>query len=165
MHQEQTIQRREEKYVNTHMRPANWQFGNREHRHLHWVAWVAFWADMLFTLELAVRVGQVEVHLIICASTVSADSFQCRLDKEGLLPGGCDEALPCVFPFQASASHLQETQLPTSSLFGLQHEISWWDIAFPLLWCTKTLLWPVWPYSMPGACWTVPAVPNLLALP
>jgi len=39
------------------------------------------------------------------------------------------------------------------------------DFEFPLMRYMKTLLWPFWPYWRPGACRTVPAVPNLLALP
>jgi len=41
----------------------------------------------------------------------------------------------------------------------------WSGIVFPLSWSAKTLFWPFWPYSRPGACQTVPAVPDLLALP
>jgi len=37
--------------------------------------------------------------------------------------------------------------------------------AFPVLRHAKTLLWPFWPFSRPGTCRTVPAVPDLLALP
>jgi hypothetical protein len=37
---------------------------------------------------------------------------------------------------------------------------------FLFLYCSvQKLSLTVWPYPMPGACWTVPAVPDLLALP
>jgi len=40
------------------------------------------------------------------------------------------------------------------------------DEVFRFLHCgAKSLLWPFWPYSTPGACRTVPAAPDLFALP
>jgi len=50
-----------------------------------------------------------------------------------------------------------------SSLTSVQ--VSWSGIAFRLLQHMKTVLGPFWPYPRPGTIWTVPAVPDLLALP
>jgi len=69
------------------------------------------------------------------------------------------------FQSQQSPFHAQEAKHPASSLDGYRRKVSWSGIVFPLLWLTKTLHWPFSQYSRPGACRTVPAVPDLLALP
>jgi len=66
---------------------------------------------------------------------------------------------------QTSPVYVQETKHPASSLLGPWHVVSWSDIVCPPLPHTETHLWPFWPYSMPGACWTVPALHYLFALP
>jgi len=67
--------------------------------------------------------------------------------------------------FAAFNFYAQQTQHPASSLLRPCREVSWLGTGFPLLRHSKTLLWPLWPCSRPGACQTVPAEHNLLALP
>jgi hypothetical protein len=69
-------------------------------------------------LESALCVGQGEVHLDLCVSSVSADSLRCHFGKEGSRVFGYDKALLGVFVSQPSPSYAQETQHPTSSLLG-----------------------------------------------
>jgi len=171
MHPMYKTEHREENNVNTYIGLANWQFGNIELRHCFWVAWVALQVEVVFraevasALESAVCVGLVEMHLFLGISSVSADSLRCHFGKEGICPSGFDEAWPGVFLSQPSPCYAPETPRPTSSLLRLQLEVSWSDIAFHPLQYTTTRLWPFWPYSMRGACRTVPAVADLLALP
>jgi hypothetical protein len=75
-------------------------------------------------LESALCVGRVEVHLLVCVSSVFADSLQCHLGKEGSRTFGYDEALPGVFVSQPSPCYAQETQHPASSLLGPRRVIS-----------------------------------------
>jgi len=51
VHQMCKIQRREEKYVNTHIRPANFQFGNIELRNCHLFGQVAIRAEVVSAQE------------------------------------------------------------------------------------------------------------------
>jgi len=53
---------------------------------------------------------------------------------------------------------------PVSSILELSCRMFWSDIEIALLQCAKSPLCPFWPYSRPGACRTVPAVPDLLVL-
>jgi len=158
-----------EKYVNTYIRPANWGFGNADLWHCYRVARVAFRAEEAFraqvlsALESAVYIGQLEMHLFRCVSTLSVDSVWCHFGKEGIHPSGFDEAWPGVFQLQPWPIYTLENWHPTSSLFGLRREDSWSDIGFPLLRRAKTPLWTLWRYSRRGAYWTVPAVPDLLS--
>jgi hypothetical protein len=96
---------------------------------------------------------------------MSADSLRWHFGKEGSRTFGFDEALLGVFVSQPSPFCAQETQHPASFVLGSWRVVSLCDILFPQLRRAKSLLWPFWPYSMPGACRTVPAVPDLLALP
>jgi len=66
-------------------------------------------------LESALCVGRVEVHMIVCVSSVSADSLWCRVGMKGSRMFGFDEALPGVFVSQPSPLCGQETRHPTSS--------------------------------------------------
>jgi len=68
--------------------------------------------------------GRVEVHMILCISTVYADSFRCYFGKEGSRTFGYDEALPGVFVSQPSPCYAQETQHPTSSILGPRRMVS-----------------------------------------
>jgi len=85
--------------------------------------------------------------------------------KEGSRTFRYDEVLLGVFVSQPSPFYAQETQYTTSFLLGPWRVVSYCNISFALLQRTKSLLWPFWPYSMPGSCRTVPAVPDLLAMP
>jgi hypothetical protein len=66
----------------------------------------------------AVCVGQVEVHMSLGFSSLSADSLRCHLGKEGSLTCGFNEALPGVFVLQTSPFYRQETQHAASSRLG-----------------------------------------------
>ena len=78
---------------------------------------------------------------------------------------GCGEAYLGVILSQSSRFDAPETQDPSASLLSPWRKVSRADIFFPLLRSATTLLLTFWPYSRPGACWTVPAVPDLLAWP
>jgi hypothetical protein len=70
---------------------------------------VACQAEVELALESALCVGQEEVHLFLCVSTVSADSLQCNFCKKGSRTFGYDEAMPGVFVLQPSPFYAQET--------------------------------------------------------
>jgi len=159
------IPHRDELYANMYIRPPNWWFQQVKLWKCYWLGRVACLAEVEWTLESALCVGRVEVHLFLCVSSVSAESVRCHFGKEGSWTFGFDESLPGVFVSQPSPLCAQETEHPTSFLLGRRRVVSLWDISFPQTWRTKSLLWPFWPYSTPGACRTVPAVPDLLALP
>jgi len=42
---------------------------------------MAFWTEVASVLVLALSVGLVEVHLLLCASSISAESLLCRFGK------------------------------------------------------------------------------------
>lgn len=81
MHQEYIIQPNEEKYVNTHVRPANQGLRKIDLRHCSRVARVAFRAEMASVLELAVCVSWVEMQLLLYVSSISVDSLWCHFAK------------------------------------------------------------------------------------
>jgi hypothetical protein len=58
---------------------------------------VAWLAEVESALESAIYVRRVEVHLILCVSSVSADSLRGYYGKEGSRTFGFDKALPGVF--------------------------------------------------------------------
>jgi hypothetical protein len=138
---------------------------------------VAFWAEMASAqesalewaletaVESAVLIGWAEVRLYLCVSSVPPDFMRCNFTKEDIRPFDFDEALLRVLLLQPSTCYAHETQHPGSSFLRLRCEVSLSDTEFPLLRRAKIRLWPFWPYSMPGACWTVRAVRDLLALP
>jgi len=183
MHHEKIIPHREVMYVNMHIRAVNWRFGTVELWHCYRMvrvvlqvegvfrAQVAFLAELAFRAEVAwalvssVCVSQVDVHLSLYVSSMSEDALWCHSGKEGIWPFGFDEASLGVFLSQPLPFYALETQHPTSSLLGLWPKVSWSNTVFSLLGHNKTCLWPFWPYSRPGACWTVSAVHDLLALP
>jgi len=165
MPQDRKIQHVEEMYVNMHIWLANWWFGNIVLRNWDQLGHVVCPANVASALELAVCVGLVEVHFLLCVSSVSVDCLGCHFGKHGIQTWGFDESQPGVFVSLPSPFYAQETQHPASSLLRPQREVSWFDISFPWLRHVNTLPWPFWPYSRSGACRTVPAVPDLLALP
>ena len=85
---------------------------------------VACRAEVESALESAHCVGQGEVHLFLCVSSVSADSLRCHFGKEGSRAFGYDEALPGVFASRPSPIYSQESQHPESSLLGPQRAVS-----------------------------------------
>ena len=161
MHQDWTIQHRDGMDVNTHIRPANWWFRYVELRNCYRIGQV----ECRTEVGLAVCVEREEVQLVLRVSNVSVEFVRCHFGKEGIRMCGLDEASPGFFLSQPAPLYAPETQNPTSSLCGPRCEVSWSHISSPLLRHAKTLLWPFWPYSRPGTCRTVPAVPDLHALP
>jgi hypothetical protein len=73
----------EGRYENMYIRPANWQFGNIQLRIFPRLAQVACWAQLASTLESAVSIGWVNVHLCLYLSRVSGNSLRCNVFKEG----------------------------------------------------------------------------------
>ena len=155
MHQDWNIERWEEEYVYIHMRVAHLQFLNFVLHHCHWVTQVAFWADVASVL--------VEVHILLCATSMPVDSVLCNFGKECSRPDDFYEPLLGVFLVWPSPCRARETQLLTSSFLGRPCNVSWSGIAFAQMECAKTLLWPLWPYSRQVTCRTVLVVPNLIA--
>jgi len=129
------------------------------------MAQVAFQVEVELFLMSAVWVGLEEVRPCPCASSLSVDSWRCHFGKEGSRQFDFDKPLPGVVLLQLSPFYAQEIQHPASSLPRLLREASKSAAAFPLSRLAKTLLQPFSPYSTPGACLTVLAVPDLLALP
>jgi len=171
MHQVKIFQRREEKDVNTYIQLVNGWCGSVELRQCDKVAQVAFHVDVKFraeetsALESAVCVGRMEMHMFLSIPSVSPDSLRCHFGKEGIRPSGFDEASPGVILSQHSPVYAPDTQHPTVGFLALRCDVSGSDNAFPLLRPLKTCHWPFRPYSRRDACRTVPAVPDLLALP
>jgi hypothetical protein len=77
------------------------------------VARVAIWAEVMIWAEMvsaqysAVCIGQFEMHLIHCVSSVAADRLQCHFGKEGIRPSGFDIVQPGVFLSQPSPCYVQ----------------------------------------------------------
>jgi hypothetical protein len=63
---------------------------------------------MKLALELAHRIGWVQVDLFPCVSNVSADSLQCQWGKEGSRMFGFGEALPGFSVSPSSGLYAQE---------------------------------------------------------
>jgi len=151
-------------YENTYIRQSNGWCQYVELQTRYRLGRVTCLVEVELALESAVSVGHVEVHLLHCVSSDSAGSLRCHFSKEGSRTFGFDKALLGVFVSQPSPFCAQETPHPTSVLFGPGSIVSLCDISFPQLQRAKSLLSLFWPYSMPGACRTVSAVPDLLAL-
>jgi hypothetical protein len=106
-------------YVYTHIRVAHFRFqiihlphGDRVAQ----VAQAAFWAERASVL--------LELHLLRCASTTSADTELRNDGNEGLVQFDILEALLGVFICQLTPVYALETQLPTSSRLG-----HWWEVS------------------------------------
>jgi len=143
--------------VYTHRWMAYLLFNNFHFRQCHLVAQVAFWAEVLPVLE--------QVRRILCASSMSADSLLWHFGMEGSRP--VDFYEPLLDDFLSKPSPFACPRDSTPCYFS-----SWTSARGFLISCCvfsiaarKNPLWPFWPYSRPGACWTVPAVPDLLASP
>jgi len=144
---------------------AHLRFRNHELPDGDQVVEVVFRGDVASVLVLAVCVGLVEVHLFLCASTMSVYCMLCHFGYEVRHLFYFNDPTPSVFLSQPSPFYAQEGQHPTSSLLRLLHKVCWSDIVFPQLWPTKTLLLPFWPYQRQGTGQNVLAVPDPLALP
>jgi hypothetical protein len=75
-------------------------------------------------VECALCVGRVEVHLLLCVSSVAADSLRGNFRTEAGRTFGSDEALQGVIVMLLVPFNGQETQHPTSSLPGPQRVVS-----------------------------------------
>ena len=85
---------------------------------------VAFQAEMASALLSSVCIPEVEMHLYLSISRVSADSLHCNLGKEGIRRFDFDEVLPGVLLSQPSPFHALETQHPASSFLRLRCAVS-----------------------------------------
>jgi hypothetical protein len=85
---------------------------------------VAFRAEMVFTLKSAVCIGQVEMHLFVCTSSMPADPLQCHFGKKGICPCDYVTAWPGVFLSQRAPTYVQEGKHPASFLLRLRRELS-----------------------------------------
>jgi len=130
--QDWKIERWEALYVYTHIRVAHLLFRSFEHSHCHQVGQVVFRASVAPVM--------VEVHLCLCASSVSVDSLLCHIRKEDCCLCDFHEPLPAVFLSQLSHCYAWQPQHPASSLLGLRRQVSWSAVAFPLSRHAKTLL-------------------------
>jgi hypothetical protein len=83
---------------------------------------------MTFREEAALRAEVLpvllEVWRFLCATSVSVDSLLCHFGMEGSRVFDFYKPLPGVFLLQPSTFDDQETQLLTSSLLGLQRDVS-----------------------------------------
>jgi len=144
-------------YVFTHIQVAHLRFQNFELPHYHQGARVAF--------QAGVALAQVDVHLFHCASQMSAESMLWHDGNEGSHPGDFHKPLLGV-----SAIPVFTVLCPANStphLFS-SRSLAWNSfsgVAFPLVWQSKTLLWPFCLDSIPGVCRTGLCVLDLLGLP
>jgi len=102
MHQEENMQHRDEKYVNTHMWLGNWRFGNVEIRKCCRLRRVVSRAPVISAVASADCSRWAEVWIFRCVSSVFADSLRCHCDWEGIHPCGFDKASPGAFVSQRS---------------------------------------------------------------
>ena len=77
---------------------------------------MAFWAEVALVVE--------EVHLCLCASSVSAESLLCHFGKEGSRLFDFHEPLPGDILSQPSRCYARGSHQPTSSLSGLRLKVS-----------------------------------------
>jgi len=159
------IESRKGEHAYIHIRQADLGFWKFERDSCHRMAQVAFWVEVAWVLVAPVCVGLEEVRPCLCASRVSVDSLRCHFGKEGGRRFGFHKPSPGVIILQLSPFYAQQIQHPTSSLPGLLRKVSWTGDVLPLSRRAKTLFWPFLPYSRRGACLTVLAVPDLVALP
>jgi len=126
------ILHRDELYVNMYIWPANWWFEKVELRKWYRLGRVVCQAEVQSALECTLCIRRVEVNLLLCVSSLSADSWQCHIGKTGSRMFGFDEALQGVFVLQSLHFYAQQTQHPASSVLGPPCMVSYWDILFPL---------------------------------
>jgi len=143
MHYDWKIECWEAENVFTHTWMAYHLFHNFEFPDCHQMAQVAFRAEVVVRAEVLPVL--VEVCRLLCTSSVSGDPLVCHFGTEGSSQYDFYKPLPGVFLKQPSQLYARETELLASSVVGLQHEVSWLVVAFPLLQSMKTLLWPFSP--------------------
>jgi hypothetical protein len=111
-HHRRKIPRSEELYAHTYIRLAYSRFDMIELPKCYRLGRVACQAEVESALESALCVGQVEVHLFLCVSSMSVDSLWCHSGKEGTRIFGFDEALPRVFVLQLSPFYARKLNTP-----------------------------------------------------
>jgi len=129
------------------------------------VAQVVFRAKVVLVLRSAVWGSLVQVHASHCASSVSLDSLPSSFINKDSHPIGFHKQWPADVLLQASHSYAPDSQLSPSSHQELRHKDAWSGITISMLRHAQTHLWPSWHNSRQRICWTVLAVPDLLALP
>jgi len=133
MHQDWHIEHWEQQYVYAHTWVAHHQCPNTGPLHFRKLYHVTFRAKVVLILD--------QVHLILCASSMSADALLCSWGKSCSCPFDFHQPLLGVLPMQPSRVYTLETKPPSSSLLQLRREDPWSGIVFPLLWQVETLLW------------------------
>ena len=165
MYHDWKIDRREGEHVYIHIWLADlecWNFGRDFCQRM---ARVAFLVDVVLVLVSAISVRLEEVHPCLWTSRVYVDSSRCHFGKEGSHRLDFHTPSLGVVLSQLSPFYAQEIQHPASSLPRLLCEVCRSGVGCSLSQHAKTLLWPIPPYSRPGACLTVLPVPDLLASP
>jgi len=165
MYHDWKFERRKGEHVYIHIWRADVGFCNCALDFCHRMAQVAFWVKVSLLL---VSGGCVELEGVcpsLGASSLSVDSLQCHFGMDGSSQFDFHKPSPCVVLSQLSPGCTLEIQHPASSLRGLLRGVSRSGVAFPPSLHAKTLHLPFSPYSRQGACLTVLAVPDLLALP
>jgi len=121
MHYECQIECVEVESVYTDTWVAYLRFHDVHFRRYRLVAQVAFGADVAF--RAVVPPVLVHVRWFLCSWNMSVDSLLYHFGMEGSRPCAIYKPLPVVFLSQPLPSSTQDTQLVTSSLFRLRHEV------------------------------------------
>jgi hypothetical protein len=152
-------------YLNIHIWAALCQFVNIMLQ--NWYQWerVVFEGEPVSALVAAVYLADMEVHMFVCVSSMSADSLSCHFGKEGIQPCGIDKAYLVVVLLQSLSGYERYNQLPSSWHFGTSHNVSWLDNVLPPLQPITTVVWPFWLYYRTGACSTFSTSLDLLPSP
>jgi len=106
MHLDRNIPHREELYVNTYIRPAQWWFGNVQLWKCYWLGRVACRPEVASALESSVCVGRVEAHLFLCipaclqilCSAILARKAAGRVVWQSIAGYLCIAAFTCLCP-------------------------------------------------------------------
>ena len=165
MYQDWKFERRKEGHVYIHIWREDVGLCNCGLDFSHRMVQVAFRVKVALLLVLGVCVELEGVSPSFCASSVSVDSLRFHFGMDGSRQFHLHKPSPGVVLSQLSPCYTKEILHPASSLRGLLRKVSWSAVLFPLSLRAKTLHLPFSPYSRQGACLTVLAVPDLLALP
>jgi hypothetical protein len=156
MHRDWNVELGEVEYVYAHIQVVYPIVQCIDFTHSQQVVQVAFQAEVAPVV--------VEVQVCLCASSITAGSSLCHFGKQGCHLFDFHKSLSNVFLSPPSPCYDQDAELHLSSLLRVRSEVSWFVVAFPVLWCTNTLHCPLWPYSRQGTCRTVLPIPVLPAL-
>jgi hypothetical protein len=123
MHQQYQIQCGENMYVNKHIQSAKWQFGRLELRNIYLLG-LAFRPEVASALQFSVCFSQVELHMFLCITIVSAYSLWCHLVKAAIQLCGLDQASQHIFLSQPLIVYNKETHHLASSHLRTWREVS-----------------------------------------